>query len=122
MLFLAKFESSVDVVVDDDMRDHRCDPAWRVWSSEWGYEEPDAKIFYALSAAGAAEKWAKWFDGRGDYSIIGGAAAVVHVQLVDVDRAEFLVLPTEVSVFEVYGESVPQYRAMPRAKPQEPAT
>ena len=96
---------------------HRCDPGWYVWQPDNGETEDDARTFYGMSPDAAVEKWAAWSDSHSaDYDIVGGGEATVHVRLrsQDTDRAEFLRLPTEELIFEVYGESVPSYHAVQR--------
>ena len=100
-----------------DASAHRCDPGWLVWRPDYGETEDDARTFYAMSASGAVEKWAAWSDEHSaDYDIVGGSEATVHVRLrgLEKERAEYLVLPTEELVFEVYGETVPSYHAVQR--------
>lgn len=95
---------------------HRCDPRWLVWCPENGETEDDARTFYGMSPDRAVERWAAKSDARGDYEIVGGGEATVHVRLreQDQDRAEFIRLPTDEMVFGVYGESVPSYHAVQR--------
>jgi hypothetical protein len=102
---------------------HHCDPSWLVWSPEDGETEDDGRVFYGMSPDRAVEKWAEWSDrNSADYSIVGGQEATVHVRLAEGqgERAEFLRLQTEEIVFNVYGESVPEYTAqrVPQRPPQ----
>lgn len=75
---------------------------YAVWCPEYGQTESDARTFRAYDQASAVEYWAEWFDGRGDYPIVGGSDAEVCVRVPGV---------AEVSTFVVTGESVPRYYA-----------
>jgi len=81
---------------------HACPPAWEVYEERYhaGWEE--ARIVHAAQADEAAELYAERADDGGDYEIVGGRKAIVHVRPAGDDAEQ---------VFEVEGESVPQYTA-----------
>lgn len=89
---------------------HACPPAFDCWRPEYGEDETDARTIYADHAMAAARVWAERSDSRGDYEIVRGSEATVHVRAPD--GALF--------VFVVSGETVPEYHA--RLVTEKPAS
>ena len=77
-----------------------------VWRPELDETEEDAREVFAVDAEQAAEDFAEWDDADGDYTIVRGGDATLHVRAKD--------KPGAAEVFVVSGETVPQYTA--RAK------
>jgi hypothetical protein len=73
-----------------------------VWRPENGETEEDAREVEALDAETAAEDFAEWDDSQGDYTIVRGSDATLHVRPRD---------GGDVERFQVSGEAVPQYSA-----------
>lgn len=74
-----------------------------VWREESNRE--DAKRVRADYPEQAVTMWAQWADSWGaDYTIVGGQEERVFVSLDDAG--------SDPEMFEVYGESMPVYRAM----------
>lgn len=80
---------------------------FRVWQPECGETEEDAREVEACDSETAAEDYAEWSDSNGDYTIVRGSEATLHVRRTDDEAAE-------VEVFVVTGESVPHYSATPK--------
>lgn len=57
---------------------------YKVWWPEQGQTQDDAREFESFDHEGAASEWAHWYDGYStDYTIVGGAEAIVQVMRVD---------------------------------------
>lgn len=78
-------------------------PTWKVWAHEEG--EESSRIYRALCAVEAVEKWAEEEDYKSaEYSIVGGREQpVVCVRGKD----------GEVEQYQVRGRTVPEYFAWP---------
>ena len=77
---------------------------FRVYRPDHGQEPEDGRLVEAYDAQSAAAVWAHWSDASSaDYTIVGGTPAEVLV------RQEGTTVDQK---FTVYGESVPQYRAV----------
>lgn len=83
---------------------------FRVWRPEHDETEADAREIEAHDSESAAEDWAEYDDHGGDYAIVGGSEATLHVRRTNDEAAEDV-------VFVVMGESVPQYSAMLKRAP-----
>lgn len=83
---------------------------FRVWEPDCGETEDDAREVEASDSETAAEDFAEWSDSNGDYAIVRGNEATVHVRRTNDEAAV-------VEVFVVIGESVPQYSATPKRVP-----
>lgn len=83
---------------------HRCPPPWRVWNLDNGETEDDGGVtVYALTPAGAVEKWAEDDDRHSaDYNIVGGETPLVGVRSLAIPGAQ-------AAYFWARGETVPQY-------------
>jgi len=86
-----------------DMRPGGHKITWLVWEPGCR-EEVDAIEVIAADAEQAAADYAEWSDGQGDYDILDGNEATVHVR-----RAA--VADGTIHRFTVTGESVPVYHA-----------
>ena len=78
---------------------------WRVWNPDFGQEAEDGPTIYARDAESAAAEGAERMDMDGDYAIIRGTEAVLHVRPYEDDD------DSRTTVFNIEAESVPQYRA-----------
>lgn len=87
--------------------EHVCPPVWVVWCPEHGEDRHDGREIRARSSGGAAEIWAELVDAHGaEYAIVGGRdEPIVCVEASD----------GELVRYQLYGESVPSYRAHLRA-------
>lgn len=75
---------------------------YKVWCSDFGHCEDDARVVTAFNYEGAASVWARESDADGDYTIISsGTDFTVHVRREDGD----------ICTFAVRGESEPCYYA-----------
>jgi len=75
---------------------------WRVWRSDEGSTEDDAREVRASDAEQAAEDFAEWDDSQSaEYSIARGNEALISVRGPD----------GSLSTFKVEGEYVPHYIA-----------
>lgn len=85
---------------------------YRVWCDDYHTGPEDGRVIEAHAGYAAAEKWAERHDQcSAEYNIASGMAVVVHV------RPEG---GGETCRYEVTGEAVPQYTALPvRATPPE---
>lgn len=81
-----------------------------LWRPEQGEAEEDAREVEANDSETAAEDWAEHDDSGGDYCIVNGNEATVHVRRYGLDGDG---APWPVEVFVVLGETVPQYTARP---------
>jgi hypothetical protein len=82
---------------------HRCSPQWEVWCEDSQEDREDAKIFHAVSAKSAVEKWAEYDDSAyAGYSIIRGVDAIVYVAKHGGNI---------IKKYIVSGKSVPEYSA-----------
>lgn len=85
---------------------HTCPPCWDIWEVEEGDEGEEGREYadkmYGRDAGEAVERWAQQEDARGDYDIVGGSPATVHVAEVG---------SAEVATWVVEGRSVPEYTA-----------
>lgn len=97
---MSGFRKCADCGEYDWMDKHKCPPLWRVQIPE--YEDGEWTRIYARTAALAAEKHAELFDSQGDYPIVDGPPVKVIVRSMS---------RPDVEVFEVEGETVPQYTA-----------
>ncbi len=75
---------------------------YRVWWPEMDGREEWAKALRATSPEAAAEEWARRDDNDGDYTIISGTTARLHVR----DSAG------AIHVFDVVGHQEPVYTAV----------
>lgn len=78
-----------------------CYDEFEVWCEDDGIRE-EARIIRAYDAESAATRWGSMYDSEGDYTIVSGSEATVHVCLRGTDVIE---------KFLVTGESVPEYSA-----------
>lgn len=78
---------------------------YRVWCNEYHTGPEDGRVVEASAGYAAAEKWAKWYENsRCDYSIASGNSVIVNVRPDAGGESE---------QYEVTGEAVPHYTALP---------
>lgn len=83
---------------------HECAAGWDIWRPEHGETREHAVVVHAYDEEMAVQEWAERDDAHGDYTIVSGSDAKVHV-------APHGDETTPARVFVVRGESEPTYYA-----------